>query len=154
VPIGGKNYAIIAESGLVLEIDRESSVDDVEGLSFPKYRLDAALVQCAQEDTDNLSCAEYLAGLDYEARQSEGKFDRFGTQPRQRENDAGQKYYELMGQVDATGRFRRVIFFESEDVPERIATWMLIEANPDLGEREINELVEAVETLPSDGAQP
>jgi hypothetical protein len=152
--IGGKSYPIFAESGVVLEIDRESSVDDIEGLSFPKYRLDAALVECAESETDGLSCAEYLAGLDYEARQSEGKFDLLGTEWRQRKNDAGQKYYELMGQVDATGRFRRVIFFESEDTAERIAAWIMIEANPNLGEREINELVEAVEMLPSDGAQP
>jgi hypothetical protein len=154
VSIGGDSYPILAKSGAVLEIPRESNVEEEEGLSFPKYRLEAALVACAAEDTEQLSCAAYLAGLDYEARMGEGMFDRFGPEPRQSSNDFGQKYYELMGQTDATGRFRRVVFFEGAEAAEQIAGWLLIEANPDLGEREVTELVDAFQMLAGGEAEP
>jgi hypothetical protein len=154
VPIGGSSYPILAKSGAVLEIPRESNGDDEAELSFPNYRLETALVECSAEGTEEQSCASYLAGLDYEARMSEGMFDRFGPEPRQRTNDFGQKYYELMGQTDATGRFRRVVFFEGAGAPEQIAGWMLIEANPDLGDREVTELVDAFQMLAGTGAEP
>jgi len=153
-PIGGESTPILADSGVALEIERVSNSDVVNSLTFPKYRLETALVPCAQEDVGDLSCAEYLAGLDYEARQADGSFDRFGSAPRVRKNHWDQQYYELMGQIEATGRFRRVIFFEGVDAPETLAGWMLIEANPDLAEREVTELVRAFEMLPGSGAQP
>jgi hypothetical protein len=153
VPIGGTSVPILAGSGAVLEIDRESNTKDVEELTFPNYRLEAALVECDSDDALDTSCAEHLAILDYAARQSEGRFDLFGDAPRAGKNDADQDYYELMGQSDATARYSRVIFFAG-DAPERVAARVLIEANPDLGEREITEMVRAFEMLPGDGAEP
>lgn len=154
VSIGGASRAIVAESGLVLEIERVSSSDVVDVLAFPKYRLEAALVPCSDDEVAESSCAEYLAELDYAARQEDAPFDRFGSSPRVRRNDWDQRYYELMGQAEATGRFRRVVYFEAAEQPEGIAGWLQLEANPDLGEREINELVRAVQMLPGAGAAP
>jgi hypothetical protein len=151
VPIGGMGRAIVEESGVVLEIERVSSSDVVDPLAFPKYRLEAALVPCGDDEIGELSCAEYLAELDYAARNDEGEFDLFGPGPRARRNDWNQRYYELMGQSETTGRFRRVVFFEAAE-PERVAGWLQLEANPDLGEREINELVHAFQMLPGTGA--
>lgn len=154
VKIGGQSYPVYAESGAVLEIPQQAHVEDTDGESVPKYRLESALVVCAQEDTGDQSCAAYLAGLDYDARNEDGAFDLFGDEPRQHSNDAGQKYYEMMGQSDATGRFQRVVFIEGADAPERVAGWLSIEANPNLGEREVSEMVDAFEMLPGTGAQP
>jgi hypothetical protein len=153
VSIGGTSTAILAESGVVLEIEHISNSGSSEALTFPKYRLEAALVPCMEEDVGDLSCAEHLAQLDYAARQEEGPVDLLGSKPRARKNDWNQTYYELMGQSETTGRFRRVIFFESS-TPERVAGWILIEANPDLGEREVTELVRAFEMLPGTEAEP
>ncbi len=154
VSIGGTGRPIVAESGLVLEIERVSSSDVVDVLAFPKYRLEAALVPCSEDEVAEKSCAEHLAELDYAARQEGGAFDLFGSAPRARKNDWNQQYYELMGQAETTGRFRRVVFFEAAEEPEGIAGWLQLEANPDLGEREISQLVRAVQMLPGSGAEP
>jgi hypothetical protein len=156
VPIGGENVPVVDDSAAVLEIERESNVED-DDLSFPKYRLEAALVACDAEDPapeDELpSCAERLAQRDYTARQSDGSFDRFGSEPRPGENDAEQQYFELMGQTTATRRFRRIVFFETA-ARDEIAAWLLIEANPDLAEPEITELIQAFEVLPGSEDEP
>lgn len=147
VPIGGESRAVVADSGLVLEIERVSNSDVVAAVTFPKYRLEAALVECSLEEVGDVSCAQHLAELDYAARQADGNVDLFGSKPRTRKNDWGQTYFEWMGQSETTGRFRRAVFVESE-TPEAVAAWLLIEANPNLGEREINELVQAFQLLP------
>jgi hypothetical protein len=154
VTIGGMGRAVLEESGVVLEIERVSSSDKVDPLAFPKYRLEAALVTCSEDEVGRKSCAEYLAELDYAARQEEGAFDLLGSGPRARRNDWNQRYYELMGQTETTGRFRRLVFFEAAEQPEAIAGWLQLEANPDLGEREVSELVRAVQMLPGTGAEP
>jgi hypothetical protein len=150
VQVGGSNLEIVPASATVLEVAKESSVADPEGLSMPKYRLEAVLLRCDEAQLEpSQNCAQALVAKDLAARTAEGDYDLFGASPRQKENDFDQPVYEIMGQVAETRRYRRIAFFETDQ--RDMAARLFIEGNPNLGEREVTRLVNAFELTTSQG---
>jgi hypothetical protein len=144
VEVGGASREIVPESAAVLEVAKESNASDPESLSMPKYRLEALLLQCeAAELSPTENCAQVLAAKDYAARATEGDYSLFGAEPRAGENDFAQGFHEMMGQVTDTRRYRRIVFFETEQ--RDLTARLFIEGNPDLGEAEVTRLVNAFE---------
>jgi hypothetical protein len=144
VVIGGTNRDILPQSGAVLEIAKQSGASDPEQLAVPKYRLEAVLLRCAEDElASDESCAAVLAALDQAARAEEGDYDLFGAVPREGHNDFEQPFYEFMGRTSEEGRYQRVVYYETEvrDVTARL----FVEANPDLDEPEMTRLVNAFE---------
>jgi hypothetical protein len=149
VTVGGTDREILPESAVVLEISKQSSAEDPEHLSLPKYRLEAALLRCDADEVDaGGSCARALAALDYDALAAEGDFDTFGPEPRAGENDFHQVMYEILGQLTEDQRYRRLAYFETSE--PTLAARLFIEGNPDLGEREMTRLVQAFELTPAE----
>jgi hypothetical protein len=144
VQVGGASREIVARSAAVLQVSKETTAPDPSRLSVPKYRLEAVLLRCTEAELEDArDCAEALAKLDYAALEAEGDFGRFGTEPRAGKNDFDQPLYELLGQLSEDRRYRRVTFYAGED--EALTVRLMIEGNPNLGEREITRMVQAFE---------
>lgn len=144
VQVGGKAREFVPGSAAVLQIAKETSAPDPERISLPKYRLEAVLLRCTDAELEGAqNCAEALAKLDYTALGAEGDFELFGEKPRAGQNDFEQPLYEMLGQLSETRRYRRVVFYESDDAA--LSVRLMIEGNPDLREREISRMVEAFE---------
>lgn len=144
VPVGAANREIVPESAVVLQISKESNASDPEHLSVPKYRLEATLMRCSEDELDaETSCALKLAKDDYQALAGEGDFTMFGAEPRAGTNDFDQVLYEILGQVSEDQRYKRLAYFETTQ--PTLAARLYIEGNPDLGEREVTRLVQAFE---------
>jgi hypothetical protein len=139
------------ESARVLEIERATDgVNPAPDLivTYPKYRLEAALLRCealgipvATDET----CAARLNRLDEAGREATERSGFFGAGGREGVNAAGQRYHEFMTLVKDTGRYRRVVYFETPD--RLVAARLGFEANPALSEREITQMVDAFEVL-------
>jgi hypothetical protein len=144
VQVGGARREIVAGSATVLQVSKETNAPDPDRLSVPKYRLEAVLLRCSEEElADAQDCAEALAKLDQAGLEAEGDFDRFGKEPRAGKNDFDQPLYELLGQLSEDRRYRRVVFYAGEDAA--LTVRLMVEGNPDLGEREITRMVQAFE---------
>jgi hypothetical protein len=151
VPIGDTTQDIVPESALVLEIENQSSLPDPMGLSYPKYRLEAALLHCTQDQIGEAeSCAAALAAQDLTGRSASEDTDSFGADPRPGKNDFGQEYWELMTRVPETGRHRRIQYFQADDA--LTATRLFVEANPALDDQEMTRMLHAFELLPGSGS--
>jgi hypothetical protein len=151
VPVGDTTWPIVPESALVLEIERESSVSDPSHLSYPKYRLEAALLRCEEEQLEDApSCAAALASQDLAGRTASEDTELFGTAPHPGTNDFGQEFWELMTRVPETNRRRRIQYLQAED--ELTALRLFVEANPELDEPEMTRMLSAFELLP--GSDP
>lgn len=153
VPVGGRLRDVVPDSGLVLAIDRESSIDDMSGLTYAKYVMEVVAVRCsASELTEDDSCARFLAASDYAARAESEDSGFFGTEEQLASNDVGQKYYELMTRDPVTYRYRRLAFFETGD---RLLTVRLyIDANPGLADPATSRMIQTLEIMAPAGAEP
>jgi hypothetical protein len=150
VPIGDTTQEIVPGSALVLEIENQSSLPDPMGLSYPKYRLEAALLHCTQDQISEAeSCAAALAAQDLTGRSASEDTDWFGADPRPGKNDFGQEYWELMTRVPETGRHRRIQYFQTDGA--LTAARVFVEANPALDEQEMTRMLHAFELLPGGG---
>jgi hypothetical protein len=149
VPVGGEIRPVVPESALVLEVERESSIDVPMSLGYPKYHLEAALLRCTPDQVgDAASCAEALAEQDFAGRadSEEEEPESFEPQPRTGKNDFGQQYWELMTRVSATYRHRRIQYYPTDDA--LVAVRVFVEANPALDDEETTRMLHAFEVLP------
>lgn len=141
----------IAESARVLEIGRNLQTDKTlpDGVvTYPKYRLEVAGLDCEALGIDlptGDSCAAQLRQQDESGRSDSDEERVLGGYSRGGTNAFGQRYHEFTTQVQATRRFRRVVYFETER--PSVAVRLGFEANPDLGESEITRMIEAFELL-------
>jgi hypothetical protein len=153
VPVGDTTRDIVPESALVLEIENQSALPDPMGLSYPKYRLEAALLHCTQDQIGAAeSCAAALATQDLTGRSASEDTDFFGADPRPGKNDFGQAYWELLTRVPETGRYRRIQYLQTDDA--LTAARVFVEANPALDDEEMTRMLHAFELLSgSDSAE-
>lgn len=143
VLVAGMNREIVPDSAVVLQIAKQSTAEDPEHLSVPKYRLETVLLRCDPSELEDQSCAATLARLDQAALAPEGDFTLFGKEPRAGTNDFEQVLYEFMGQLSADLRYRRIVYYETDE--PTLTARLFIEGNPDLDEYEVTRLVRAFE---------
>jgi len=149
VPVAGGLRDVLEGSGLVLAIERESSINEM-GLTYAKYVLEAAVLRCdAGELNGDESCALFLADGDYRARANSEDSGFFGPEAQEASNDAGQTFYELMTRDKTTFRYKRLAFFETGD--RLLAVRLYIEANPGLADPLTTRMIQTLEIVDPDG---
>jgi hypothetical protein len=141
----------------VLEIERSVANDvEIEGvITYPKYRLEVAVLRCDELDINvprSESCAWQLNRTDVSNRGSAEFAEIFGQDGRDGHNYKGQHYYEFMTRVDETLRYRRVVYYETSE--RLVAIRLGFEANPALSELEVDQMVNAFEVLDDEVAEP
>jgi hypothetical protein len=136
-----------AKSGLVLEIDKQSPTQDNGVITYPKYRLEAALLRCAADELPAADeCADHLAEQDVLGRKTG---DDLVIKQEDGENDSGQRFRNILTQSKSSYRYRRIVYFVTG---ERLLTLrLLFEANPSLAEPEVTRMVQAVQVLEAEG---
>jgi hypothetical protein len=139
--------AVEPKTSTVLEIDRPSPVPaGADVITYPKYRAEASVVRCPAgmlASTD--VCADALANADATGRASaEGDDDVFSA-PEDGENDFDQHFRELNAQNRDSLRYRRIVYFATED--REVAVRLFLEANPSLKEEEVTRMIHAFEVV-------
>jgi hypothetical protein len=128
-------------SGTVLEVDRQSPTQGAGVLTYPKYRLEAAVLRCEPTELASTDeCADVLAEQDVLGRRSE-EGDDLVIRQEDGENDWGQRYRDILTQSRSTMRFRRIVYFAAPDRTRTVR--LLFEANPSLAEVEVTRMVRA-----------
>jgi hypothetical protein len=139
--------AVEPKSSAVLEIDRASVSNSPDVITYPKYRLEASVVRCAEGTLPSQDlCADHLAREDGAGRKAAGTDEVYSTEDG--ENDFGQHYRELLGRNVDSRRYRRIVYFATDD--REVSVRVFLEANPSLAEDEVTRMVHAFEVLPAD----
>jgi hypothetical protein len=132
---------------LVIEKSAEVRATPAGVLTYPKYRLEVAVLRCAElgiQVAQQDSCAKHLNTSDATGR-GPSELPLFGQDGRMGQNSRGQPYYEFMTQVNETQRYRRVVYFETGD--RLTAIRLGFEANPPLSELEVTNMIDSFEVL-------
>jgi hypothetical protein len=139
--------AVEPKSSTVLEIDRPSPVaPDEDVITYPKYRAEASVVRCPPGSLASTDlCADSLAEADAAGRATEEGGDDVFAAPEDGENDFGQHFRELNAKNRDSLRYRRIVYFATED--REIAVRLFLEANPSLKEKEVTRMIHAFEVV-------
>jgi hypothetical protein len=131
VSVGGRTRRVVKEGVSVLEIGT-TTVAQVPGENYPKYRLEAAIVRCDDDELGDTPCAPVLRLAEFEARAG-------ATSPPV--SESGTTHYDVLAKADDGQRNVRVAFYDFGNGAPDVALWVYIESYPSLSERDIDDML-------------
>jgi hypothetical protein len=131
VSVGGRTRSVVKEGASVLEIGT-TTVAQVPGENYPKYRLEAAIVRCDDNELGDTTCAPVLADAELAARADAT------SRPL---SESGSPHYDVLAKAADGQRNVRVAFYDFGTSAPDLALWVYIESYPSLGERAIDDML-------------